>query len=187
MRRISVRGLGTGLVAAGAIGVAVVGFTGSASAEQGQGANTAKIKMAVKGEKLDFFGPKSVDEGQKLEVVNKTSVNRVGPHTFTLVDPNLVDTGKERKKCERLQSKLCQNILEAHRVGPPPDFPVGRPNVDRGKKGWDKEFTRRKKGDSWFTDERGASETRKVTADAGETLGYFCVVHPFMRGKLKVE
>ena len=187
MRRISARGLGTGLLAAGAIGVAVVGFTGSASAEQGQGANTAKIKMAIKGEKLDFFGADSVAEGQKLEIINRTRVDEVGPHTFTLVEPRLVNSGKKRKRCERLRSKLCQNILEAHRVGPPPDFPVGRPNVDRGRKGWDKEFTKRKKGDSWFTDERGATETRRVTANAGETLGYFCVVHPFMRGKLEVE
>ena len=59
--------------------------------------------------------------------------------------------------------------------------------MDRGKKGWDKEFTKTKKGDSWFTDQRGATETRKVKADVGKTLGYFCVVHPFMRGKLEVE
>ena len=187
MRRISVRGLGTGLVAAGAVGVAVVGFTGSASAEQAEAAKPAKIKMAIKGNKLDFFGADSVEKGEKLKIVNKTRVNEVGPHTFTLVEPKLVNSGKKRKRCEQLRSKLCQNILEAHRVGPPPDFPVGRPNVDRGKKGWDKEFTKTKKGDSWFTDERGASETRKVTAKAGETLGYFCVVHPFMRGKLEVE
>jgi hypothetical protein len=187
VQAISVRGLWAGLLAVGAVAVAVIGVTGSASAEQAQAAKTAKLKMAIKGDKLDFFGPESVEKGQKLKIVNKTRVTEVGPHTFTLVDPKLVDSAKERKRCERFRSKLCQNILEAHRVGPPPDFPVGKPNVHKGKKGWDKEFTKTKKGDSWFTDQRGASETRRVSADVGDTIGYFCVVHPFMRGKLEVE
>jgi hypothetical protein len=187
VQAISVRGLWAGLLAVGALGVAAIAFTGSASAEQEHAAKTAKLRMAIKGQKLDFFGPESVEKGQKLEIVNKTSVMEVGPHTFTLVDPKLVDSGKERKRCEQFRSKVCQNVLEAHQVGPPPDFPVGRPNVDRGKKGWDREFTKKRKGDSWFTDERGATETRRVKADVGDTIGYFCLVHPFMRGKLEVE
>jgi len=187
VQAISVRGLWAGLLAVGAVAVAVIGVTGSASAEQAQATKPAKLKMAIKGNKLDFFGAESVEKGQKLKIINKTRVAEFGPHTFTLVKPKLVNSGKKRKRCERLESKLCQNILEAHRVGPPPDFPVGRPNVDRGKKGWDKEFTKTKKGDSWFTDQRGATETRKVKAKVGKTLGYFCVVHPFMRGKLEVE
>ena len=186
MRRISVRGLGAGLLAAGAVGVAVIGFTGSASAEQGQAAQPAKLKMAIKGNKLDFFGADSVEKGEKLDIINKTRVDEVGPHTFTLVEPKLINSGKKRKRCEQLRSKLCQNILEAHRVGPPPDFPVGRPNVDRGKKGWDKEFTKAKKGDSSFLGEQGQKVSRKVSARAGKTLGYFCVVHPFMRGEIEV-
>jgi hypothetical protein len=186
VQAISVRGLRAGLLAVGAVGVAAIALTGSASAEQ-ERAKTAKLKMAVQGQKLDFFGPQSVEKGQKLEIINKTSVMDVGPHTFTLVDPKLVDSRRERKKCERFQSKVCQNVLEAHQVGPPPDFPVGRPNLDRGKKGWDREFTKTRKGDSWFTDEQGASETRRVSADAGDTIGYFCIVHPFMRGKLAVK
>jgi len=187
VQAISVRGLWAGLLAVGAVAVAVIGVTGSASAEQAQAAKTAKLKMAVQGQKLDFFGPESVDKGQKLEIVNKTSVGEIGPHTFTLVDPKLVDSGKERKRCAQFRGKLCQNVLEAHQVGPPPDFPVGKPNLDKDKKGWDKEFTKTKKGDSWFTDERGATETRRVKADAGDTIGYFCLVHPFMRGKLEVK
>jgi hypothetical protein len=187
VQAISVRGLWAGLLAVGAIGVVAIGFSGSASAEQAQAAKPAKLKMAIKGNKLDFFGPESVEKGQKLEIVNNTRVTEVGPHTFTLVDPTLISNAKKRKRCEQLRSKLCKNILAAHRVGPPPDFPVGKPNVDKGKKGWDKEFTKTKKGDSWFTDQRGATETRRVTAKAGKTLGYFCVVHPFMRGKLEVE
>jgi hypothetical protein len=187
VQAISVRGLWAGLLAVCAVGVAAIAFTGSASAEQGQAANTAKLRMAIQGQKLDFFGPESVEKGQKLEIVNQTSAKEVGPHTFTLVDPTLVDSGKERKRCERFRGKLCPNILEAHQVGPPPEFPVGRPNLDRGKSGWDTEFTKTRKGDSWFTDELGAAETRRVSADAGDTIGYFCLVHPFMRGKLEVK
>ena len=116
MQAISVRGLWAGLLAVGAVAVAVIGVTGSASAEQAQATKPAKLKMAVKGNKLDFFGAESVEKGQKLKIINKTRVNEVGPHTFTLVKPKLINSGKKRKRCERLESKLCQNILEATRL-----------------------------------------------------------------------
>jgi hypothetical protein len=181
------RGLWAGVLAAGVAAFAAIAITGSASAERAQAAKTVKLKMAVKGEKLDFFGPNKVEKGDKLEVVNKTAVDEVGPHTFTLIDPKLMDSREEREKCEQVQGKVCPAIFEAHQVGPPPEFEVGKRNVDVGKNGWDREFTRRKKGDSWYTDELGATETRKVSAKAGDEIGYFCLVHPFMRGTLKVK
>ena len=44
-----------------------------------------------------------------------------------------------------------------------------------------------KKGDSWFTPDKGTKQSRKVSAKAGKTLYFFCAVHPFMQGKIKVE
>ncbi len=75
MQAISVRGLGAGVLAAAVVGVAVIAFTGSASAEQAQAAKPAKLKIAIKGNKLDFFGAESVEKGQKLKIINKTRVD----------------------------------------------------------------------------------------------------------------
>jgi hypothetical protein len=176
------------MLALGAVAATAVAFTGSATADQERAAagQDATLKMKVDGRDLDFFGDKTVGSGDKLTIVNKTDPMEVGPHTFTLIRPGLMDKARERKACERFESKVCQRILEAHEVGPPPDFPVGKPNVNKGKNGWDVEFTKRKDGDSWFTQEKGDRETRRVRAENGDTLGYFCIVHPFMRGKLEV-
>ena len=176
------------MLAAGAVGVAAIAFTGSASAEQAQAAKPAKLKMAIKGTSSTSSAAETVEKGQKLKIINKTRVNEVGPHTFTLVKPELIDSAKERKRCERLESKR----LPEHPRGAP-----GRPaarlpgrQAQRGqaaRRAGTRSSPSTKKGDSWFTDQRGATETRKVRAEVGDTLGYFCVVHPFMRGKLEVE
>jgi hypothetical protein len=176
------------MLALGAVAAAAIAFSGSAAADPDRstaGKNTT-LKMKVDGRDLDFFGGDTVGAGDKLTIVNKTDVMDVGPHTFTLIKPSLMDKKKERKACERFESRVCQNILEAHEVGPPPDFPVGKPNVNVGKNGWDVEFTNSKTGDSWFTETKGDKQVRRVRAEEGDTLGYFCVVHPFMRGKLEV-
>ena len=187
MQAISIRGLWAGLLAACAVCVVAIGFTGSAAADQRAGAGGATIKMKLGERGPVFVGANAVDKGEQLKIVNRTSVEEVGPHTFTLVKRSLVDSKRDQRRCERFESKVCQNMLAAHQVGPPPDFEVGKPKLEVGKRGWDKEFTRNKKGDSWYTDEAGDSHTRKVTAKAGERIGYFCLVHPFMQGTLKVR
>ena len=63
-------------------------------------------------------------------------------------------------------------------------FEVNRPKIEVGSKGWDQSFG--KIGDSWYTEIQGAHNTRKVSANDGKTLYYFCLVHPFMQGKIKV-
>ena len=173
MQKISVRGLAAGVLAAGAVGVAAVGFAGSAAADQeraaGSGDATVKIKLGDDGPFFD--GPDAIARGAKLKIVNKTSPNQIGPHTFTLVK-------KGRKPTNR--------ILEAHEVGPPPDFPVGKRVVDTGRKGWDRPFTKNHDGDSWYTGKRNQTHARKVKADVGKTVRFYCVVHPFMKGKFEV-
>ena len=176
------------MLALGAVGAAAVAFTGSAAADPDRttaGEDTT-LKIKVDGRDLDFFGGDTVGAGDKLTIINKTSPRQVGPHSFTLIRPGLIDKGKERKACERFESRVCRRILEAHEVGPPPDFPIGKPNVGVGEHGWDVEFTNQKTGDSWITQDRGEREVRRVRAEKGDTLGYFCIVHPFMRGTLEV-
>ena len=163
-------------------------MSASASPAKSGAGGTAKIKMKVegKGKNADLFfkGPKEVEKGTKLEIVNKTSPSKVGPHTFTLIKKNrLPKTKKEIKACEKLELAVCVNGAEAHEVNLM-TFEVNRPKVEVGKKGWDQAFG--KIGDSWYTETAGEHNTRKVSADDGKTLHYYCLVHPFMQGKIKV-
>ena len=67
-----------------------------------------------------------------------------------------------------------------------PDARSASRAVDNGKKGWDTPFTEKQNGDSWVAQAKGDTQSRKVTAKSGTTLYYFCLVHPFMQGKIKV-
>ncbi|MCB0876599.1 MAG: hypothetical protein R2718_07515 [Solirubrobacterales bacterium] len=184
MKRVKYRGIGAAaaavVVCAGAVAIPA---SGADSSKPGHG-GTAKIKMVVNDDGLVFTGPRKVERGQRLKVVNRTFPGKVGPHTFTLLRKNrLPDTKREMKQCENLKLALCENIAKAHEFDPS-TFVVNKPNVEVGRKGWDKAFGRT--GDSWYTEKAGEHNTRRVSANDGRTLYYFCVVHPFMQGKIKV-
>src|SRR5688572_27152734 len=50
--------------------------------------------------RLVFDGPATVDRGDVLRIKSLTDGRKVGPHTFSLVRPNLVpNTKAERKSC----------------------------------------------------------------------------------------
>lgn len=155
-------------------------------ASRGSGKDLRKVKIKVDGRDLFFKGPKQIQKGEKLEVVNKTSPSKVGPHTFTLIKKNrLPKSKKNQKACERGELAVCNNGIKAHKV----DFSVdpaavNKPRVEVGRKGWDASFG--KTGDSQFIPLAGEHHTRRVSADPGSTLYYFCLVHPFMQGKVKV-
>jgi hypothetical protein len=186
MRQMQIRharriGAVAAIAAIGATGIVSAGAT-AGKADHGK---TAKIKMVVKGEDLFFKGPKKVEAGTKLDVINKTDPQKIGPHTFTLVEKeNLPKTKKQVKDCEKFKSEFCLGIVEDHKVDLKTGK-IGKPSIDVGEKGWDKSYGKR--GDSWVAEAEGDSQTRKVSAKAGTTLYYFCVVHPFMQGKLKVK
>ena len=79
------------------------------------------MKVEGKGKNADLFfkGPKEVEKGTKLEIVNKTSPSKVGPHTFTLIKQNrLPSTKAEIKDCEKLKLAVCVNAFKAHEVDP---------------------------------------------------------------------
>jgi hypothetical protein len=143
------------------------------------------IKMDAKGKKFRFVGPSKVEKGAKITFVNKDNPRKLGPHTASVVDPDLVPRGKaEIKECENLGG-VCGAIARAHKVKFPEDGPptIGKPDVDAGKKGWDKAFG--KKGDTWYTETKGEKETRKLRA-RGSTITFFCAVHPTMSKTLKI-
>lgn len=169
-----------------AVGVGGVASMSASAAAVGKAASghTAKIKMEVQGKDLFFKGPRKIERGAKLEIVNKTLPGKVGPHTFTLIKKNRMPvTKREQKQCEKVQLAVCVNIVKAHQADPQTGV-VNRPKVEVGRKGWDKSFGRT--GDSVFLGAQGEHSTRRVSANAGSTLYYFCAVHPFMQGKIKV-
>jgi len=183
LTKLRAAAVATAVVAVGAGGVASIS-TAAPNADRAGGGDTAKIKMEAQGKDLFFSGPKKVEKGTKLKIVNKTNPGKIGPHTFTLIKKNrLPDTKKEIKDCEKIKLAVCVNAFKAHEVDPM-TFEVNRPKVEVGRKGWDKSFGRT--GDSWFAGSAGAHNTRKVSANDGKTLYYFCLVHPFMQGKIKV-
>jgi plastocyanin len=177
-----------GLAVVAALCLAAILFaSGNASAKPHPKAGNAEIDAVAQGKNLLFEGDSTVEAGQKLTIVNKTNPKKVGPHTFTLVQKADRPSGKNQiKKCENIKLKICKRVFRAHKVGPPPDFPIGKPTVDNGKKGWDLAFNNKRNGDSWVTVAKNEKQSRKVTAKAGRTLYYFCLVHPFMQGKIKV-
>jgi hypothetical protein len=173
------------LVALSALTVVAVG--GAASADTASKRATAKITMEKDGRNLLFAGPETVEKGAKLKIENLTSPRKVGPHTFTLVKKGALPSSRnEFKKCARFELPVCAKILKAHEVDPK-TFEVGKAEVDNGKKGWDAAFSRARKGDSWYTERKNDTDARKVSADQGKTLHFFCLIHPDMQGKIKVE
>ncbi len=172
------------VVAITAIAVLVAGGVSAAAPVSHAGkAGDAKIRMFVKGKNLGFKGTRKVSAGAELSIVNRTDPQLVGPHTFTLIRKRkLPSTGKQMKRCEQGKG-VCAAIARAHRYDPQTNI-VHRPDVDVGKAGWDRSFGKR--GDSWYTETDGERTSRVVSAKPGTTLYYFCVVHPFMQGKIKV-
>ncbi len=155
-------------------------------------ADAATIHMKLKGEGEQaepyFQGPKTVKKGAKLTIQNDTSVEAIGPHTFSLVKPSLLPrTEAEMMECGGSETAppagVCLTVAKAHEVDFQ-TFKVAKPIVEAGKKGWNTSFG--KTGDSWYTETQGEKHSRRVTAKAGTTLTFFCAIHPFMTGKIKV-
>jgi hypothetical protein len=151
-------------------------------------ASAGAATITIKGKTdhgLRFGGDNEVKAGKNLKIVNDTNPKKVGPHTFTLaVKKDLPQKPKEFDACFA-PHELCGTVGRAHKI----DFEaetIGKINVESGKDGWDKLFEPDVFGDSHFF---GGPETykRKVTAKAGTTLTYFCLVHPFMQGSIKVK
>ena len=122
-----------------------------------------------------------VRSGGTLHVVNTAASE--GPHTFTVVKrKDLPRTAKQVLNC-----KICNTLGAAHGADPNSDAPpkfqylengVGQntpPDVDRP-------------GDSGVTGpgQEGESIDLHVTAKAGTTLRFMCLVHPWMQAKVIV-
>jgi hypothetical protein len=125
----------------------------------------------------------AVRSGGTLHIVNGDGSE--GPHTFTvLARKDVPKTARTLFNCS-----ACNKLTRAHGADPnseaPPRFPflengVGTqtpPNVDRP-------------GDSGLVGSRGRKGeflNLKVTAKAGTTLYFICLIHPWMQSKVEVK
>ena len=175
--------LATILAGGGMLAFGLAG-TGAATADENAKAKKTRIHMeVVKGEDV-FVGPPTIEQGSKLEVVNDSNPRKRGPHTFSIIKRKfLPQTKKEGRSC--FMKGICGAIAVAHEFDPETGQ-VNRPDIEVGKTGWDRAFTLDRVGDSWYTDEKGAKTSRKVAAEPGTKLTYFCAIHPFMAGKIEV-
>jgi len=175
---------------AGALGAVLalgsLGLAGTAAQADQDGARAegAKISMELEGKEVFFKGPNSVDAGTELEIVNNTDPAEIGPHSFTLVDKDLLPEFSKKAFKECFKEGVCASVFKAHKVDVEKET-VGKKLVRAGKEGWDSSFGKR--GDSWFALKQDQTFSQKVSAKAGSKLYYFCVVHPEMQGKLKVK
>lgn len=166
------------MVAVAAIAVLGAGTTGAVAAKKSAPAKSIRIVGELK-----FKPGKSVTDNQRfqsrshqvksggtIKFVNKAKTE--DPHTISFV--NQLPKSFE---CEE-----CGAIEEAH--APSEDGPPANMQVDSdGDGGFNTA------GDSIFVAPPGgpgSSGELNVTAPAGTTLKFLCLIHPWMQGKLKV-
>jgi hypothetical protein len=181
--------------AGGAIGLAValvalsVALAPSLAAGASSESSGATVFIRDGKQGLRFVAPKTITEGEDLTVVNQTNAKKVGPHTFSLVQPEFIPkTAKAQRVCFT-KGHICKAIAHWHGVkgnGPPTKNPA-----EAGAEGWSTMGSLTEKGDSWFTGTKPkASIEQRV--DAGATAGpvtiyFMCAIHPWMHGKITVE
>ena len=186
-RKIASGAAGLALIAAG--GAATVSASGSAdSAAVAPTTAVVKQKAGVEIKPNRYVKDKlrfnrdvyRVQSGGTLRVVNTQPDE--GPHTVSIVRKrDLPTTAAEAFNCQ-----VCNALGKAHgfpKGEGPPKFEF----VENGE-GQKDPADFNKPGDSGITGEnKGDKFEVKVTAPAGKTLHFMCIVHPWMQAKLKVE
>jgi plastocyanin len=187
------RRLTVAIASTAALGLVATGVASTAGAAAKPKKNEIRIvggEQFKAGEffKVDLrFKPRNttVKSGSTVKLVNKSKLPE--PHTITFVKKQFLPTS--------FDVAVNDKLLEAHQVDPnneeaPPGVLVvdngaavpegGTLNVDTG-------FTPDTAGDSAFIAPGQKSFSFKVTADKGSRLFYFCAIHPWMQGKIKVN
>ncbi len=188
-RNRAVRNIGLAGLIAGCLTVALVAGSVATAAQPARGGGKKPTRIWIKSGKsekdLRFKGPETIKQGTDLQVINDTNPKKVGPHTFSIVKRKfLPSTKKQIKKCFS-PAGICLPIAVAHEFDPATGK-IGKRTVDAGNTGWDKAFTMKHVGDSWYTEGKNNRQTREVSAKPGTKLFYMCAVHPWMQGKIKV-
>ena len=177
------------VLAAGAVGAALLALTGPAIGAGGKG--PTKAKVAIKGKDSftpnaylkfgEFFAPGTVTirSGGTVTLTNGTD----GPHTLSIVTKS-----QRPRTLEQVENcAVCGAILASHGInpeGPQTHGPPPHPIVDIGGAGFNAP------GDSTVIGPKGRPGGRvtfKVTAPPGTTLNFICAIHPWMQGRFLVK
>jgi hypothetical protein len=182
------RGPRRALLLAGVSGIAVLAAAGIASAggSASQGAPSAVTITAKfqQGRPFFFYSPRNatIAQGGTLTIKN----GRPGiPHTFSLVRQSLLPKTKRQRQLCFTPGHICYRVATWH-TGGNPSGPVAENPVDVRQPGWDTEGGLHKKGDSVFFN-RNRPRALPVSAAAGTTLHFMCIIHPWMQGTFAVR
>jgi plastocyanin len=188
--------MGKWLMGGTAAACTALAAVGASAAMASTHAGGVTIKVADKGQTYVinksatdtmYFSPAtaSVKSGQTLTFTYE-GTPQDEPHTISVVaKKDLPTTNAEINACSNGGDKVCNSIIAGHiknpKAPPGPTNDIVHWTIDKGKPGLDGP------GDSIAIE--GAKHKTisiKVTAPAGTTLYFFCVVHPWMHGELKV-
>lgn len=124
----------------------------------------------------------AVKSGGTVHVVNGDGSE--GPHTFTvLAKKDVPKTLRTLFNC-----RVCNQLTRAHGADPNTEAPPRFNFLENGV-GQDTPPDLDRPGDSGVTGEgrKGESIDFHVTARAGTTLYFICLIHPWMQAKLQVQ
>jgi hypothetical protein len=182
-RALIVAGVASALAVAALVPALASGSEGEAAT-----ANVVKIEGS-RTKPLHFVFPKTIVDGEELEIVNMTNAKKVGPHTFSMVESGLIPQTKQQRKACFTPKHICKAVAEWHGVKGPHGSPTKNP-AEAGAQGWDSEGNLAESGDSWFTGTKpNASFSQKVSVDTSggpTTITFMCAIHPWMHGSIKV-
>jgi plastocyanin len=183
-RKFAAGAAGLALIAAG--GTAALGATSAAVPDTAVVKQKFSLKMVPNRYVQDGMrfnkDTYTVKAGGTLKVV--LTKPQEGPHTVTLVKRgDLPTTAQEAfEGC-----KVCEKLGKAHGADPNSDAPPKFPFLENGK-GQDTPPKFDRPGDSGVTGpKKGNSFSGKVTAKAGTTRYFMCLIHPWMQAKLAVK
>jgi hypothetical protein len=144
--------------------------------------NVTVKRVFMRGNKNPHFvAPKSIHLHDKLKIINETNPNKIGPHTFSMVQQQFIPKNNKQVKACNHKGHICRAIGKWHKQGKVRLSQAGR-------QGWDVEGSLTQKGDSWFTGNKlGAHFRQRVAGDAPHVLTFMCAIHPFMHGSIVVK
>ena len=144
-----------------------------------RGGEQVKINGYIKDAESFFPGTLNVKSGATVTLVNKSKGG--APHSLSLLKPSaLPRTANAIEQCV-----ACGPLIAAHQANPDTGE-VGVPLYDTGAPGFETMGDNTTAGDSIFLPPKGKVKF-KVTAKKGTTLSFFCAIHPWMQGKIKVK
>jgi len=181
------------LFAAAVVGVAAAVIAGGASAGHHAAAGEVTTVKAVQGPpkfQINRFvedtlrwdkDTYTVKSGGTLHIVNLAAGE--GPHTFTIV----AQKDEPRTLNQLLNCSICLKLAKAHGANPNSDAPPKFQYLENGV-GQKTPPQVNQPGDSGVTGKgkKGESIDLKVTAPAGTTLHFMCLIHPWMQAVVDV-